>query len=190
VTVLGAQVPVSGWTPVVLVGGVAISLLAWRRLARWRRWGPGATLAALLWFTVVVALTLTPYGDQPSIGLDACIPADWNDFVFNVLHTGGGISGDLLNLLLLMPLTISLVLASHRVLPAVVAVLLPLAIELAQTQLPGRWCGVTDALTNGVGALFGIAVGLAAQRLPRRPRPGLSPSASRAVGGWVDLRGR
>lgn len=42
----------------------------------------------------------------------ACIPYDWNDLLFNVLHTGGGIFGNLLNLLLLLPLTVSFVLAT------------------------------------------------------------------------------
>lgn len=173
-TVLGAHIPVSGWTLVAVAAGVAISLLVWRPLARWRRWQPGATLAALLLFTVALALTVTPDGDQPARGLNACIPHDWNDFLSNVLHTGGGVSGDVLNLLLLLPLTISLVLASRRMLPAVaVAALLPPAVELVQTQLPGRSCAISDMLTNGAGALLGIAIGWAAQRW-QRSRPGRS----------------
>lgn len=185
--------PVSSWTLVTLVVGVAISLLVWRPLARWRRWQPSATLAALLSFTAVAALTLTPIGDQPSIGLDACIPADWNDFVFNVLHTGGGISGDGLNFLLLLPLTLSLVLASGRTAPAIaLALFLPPAIELAQTQLPGRWCGVTDALTNGTGALLGVALGWAARRWwrQRRGEPWVTGPAGGSTGhpGWPSRR--
>lgn len=177
--ILGAHVPVSVWTLVVVVTGVAVSLLVWRPLARSRRWRPDATLAALLFLTGALALTLAPAGGSPAMGLDACIPYDWNDFLFNVLHTGGGIAGGVLNLLLLLPLTSSLVLASRRMLPAVaVAVLLPPAVELVQTQLPGRSCGITDMLTNGAGALLGIAVGWAAQRWLQRSRPGRSTSAS------------
>jgi VanZ family protein len=164
---------------VVVAAGVAISLLVWRPLVRWCRWRSGATLAALLLFTVCIALTLTPDGDQPAMGLDACIPADWNDFLFNVLHTGGGIVADVLNALLLFPLTISLVLASTRLLPAIpVAVLLPPAVELIQAQLPGRSCAITDMITNGAGALLGIAVGWAIQRWLRQPRPRRPTSAS------------
>jgi hypothetical protein len=72
VTVLAAHVPVSVWTLVATVAGVAASLLVWRPLARRRCWHPGATLAALLLFTVAFALTLTPDGDQPAMG---CTPA-------------------------------------------------------------------------------------------------------------------
>lgn len=161
-TIFRAHIPVSVWTLVMAAAGVSISLLVWRPLARRRRWQPGATLAALLLGTGALALTLAPAGGPPAMGLDACIPYDWNDFLFNVLHTGGGIFGDILNVLLLLPLTLSLVLASRRMLPAVaVAVLLSPAIELVQTQLPGRACAITDILTNDTGALLGTAIGWA-----------------------------
>lgn len=179
VTVLGAHVPVSVWTLVAVAAGLVVSLLVWRPLARWRHWQPGATLAALLLFTITVALTLTPEGDRPAMGLDACIPYDWNDFLFNVLHTGGGIVGNVLNVLMLLPLTTSLVLASRRMLPVVaVAVLLSPVIELVQSQLPGRSCTINDIVTNDTGALLGIAVGWGVQRWLQRTRPEQSTSAS------------
>lgn len=165
VIVFGAHVPVSVWTLVVLMTGTVLSLLTWRSLARWRRWRPAATLASLLWLTVTLALTVTPVGHDPPMGLDACIPSDLNDLVFNIFHTGGGLAGDLLNLLLMLPLTFSFVLASRRVWPAVaVAVLLPFTIELTQTVLPGRYCAISDIVTNSVGALLGVALGWLAQR--------------------------
>jgi VanZ family protein len=102
-----------------------------------------------------------------------------NDLLFKALHTGGGVSGDVLNLLLLFPLTISLVLASRRMLPTLtVAVLLPPAVELVQTQLPGRSCAISDMLTNGAGALLGVVVGWAAQRRLQRRRSGRPTSAA------------
>lgn len=134
-------------------------------------WRPGATLATLLLFTVALALTVTPDGDQPKLGLAACIPYDWNDLLFTVLHTGGGLVGNVLNLLLLLPLTASFVLATGRTLPAVVlALLMSPLVELVQTQLPGRSCVVSDMLTNVTGALLGVAIGWAAERRLRQTR--------------------
>lgn len=177
-TVLGAHVPVSGWTLAVLVVGAALSLLLWRPLARRRDWRPAATLAALLLLTATLALTVTPEGRGRPMGLRACIPDDLPDLVFNIFHTGGGLTGDLLNLVLMLPLTVSLVLATRRVLPAAaVAVLLPFSVELVQTQLPGRSCAISDLVTNAAGALLGVALGALAQRLvsPGSPRSAAAP---------------
>lgn len=172
--VFGTPVPVSVWTLVVLVAGTVLSLLLWQPLARWRRWQPAVTLASLLWLTVTLALTVTPKGHDPPIGLYACIPNDVHDLVFyNIFPTSGGLAGALLNLLLMLPLTFSLVLATRRVRPAVVvAVLLPFAVEFTQTHLPGRYCNLPDVLTNSVGALLGVALGWSALRLLRQARPG------------------
>jgi glycopeptide antibiotics resistance protein len=172
VKIIGAHVPVSGWTLVALAVGSTASLLWWQvvgQRARWRRWRPGATLCALLSFTLVVALTLTPDGSQPTLGLSACIPYDWNDFVYNIFHTGGGSGGEVLNLIVMVPLTFSVVLASRRVLPAVaLGVLLPTGIEFLQTLLPGRDCAITDMLTNSLGGLLGAAAGWAVEVRSRR----------------------
>ncbi len=171
--VFGAHVPVSIWTVVVLVVGAVLSLLLWWPLARWRRWQPAATLASLLLLTGTLALTVTPKGQDPPIGLDACIPSDLPDLVFNIVQIGDGLAGGLLNLLLMLPLTVSLVLATRRVrLGVAVALLLPFAVELTQTRLPGRYCGLSDLLINSAGALLGVALGwLAQQLLVRRSRP-------------------
>jgi len=113
------------------------------------------------------------------MGLDACIPYGWNDFLFNAVHNGGGIRDDVLNVFLLLPLTTSLVLTSHRILPTVtVAVLLSPAIELVQSQLPGRSCSTNDVLTDDSGALLGITIGWAAlRRLQRHRTPFTSHAA-------------
>jgi hypothetical protein len=145
--ILGADLPASGWTVVALTVGGLGSVLVWRTPRR-RKLCPrrrrGATLCALLSATVVIALTLTPKGTHPTPGFAACIPYDWNDFVHDVFHTGGGASADVLNFCLMFPLTLSLVLATRRVLPVVaLGLLLPPGIELLQTQLPGRTCAVS-----------------------------------------------
>jgi glycopeptide antibiotics resistance protein len=171
VTILGANLPASGWTLAVLVVGGAISLLAWRTVARLARWRPGATLGALLSLTVVVALTLTPKGTQPTLGVAACIPYDWHDFVYNVFHTGGGSAGDVFNFVLMFPLTFSLVLATRRVVPIVIlSLLVPTAIEFLQTLLPGRSCAVSDMVTNSAGAVLGAVAGWVVELRSRRRR--------------------
>jgi len=117
-------------------------------------WRPCATLATLLSLTAALALTVTPVPGGLRMGLSACIPYDWNDLLFNILYSGGGMFTGVLNLVLLVPLAASLVL------PAVaVGALLPLLIELAQTQLPGRGRMVADWLANSTGAGLGAAVG-------------------------------
>lgn len=184
-TILGANLPVSGWTLAVLVVGGAVSLLAWRTVARLARWRPGATLGALVSLTVVVALTATPKGTQPTLGVAACIPYDWNDFVFNIFHTGGGSAGDVFNFLLMFPLTFSLLLATRRVWPSVILSLaLPTAIEFLQTVLPGRDCAITDMLTNSGGALLGVLAGWGVELRSRRrhAEPGWQKSGRQSVG--------
>jgi glycopeptide antibiotics resistance protein len=180
VTILGANLPVSGWTLAVFIVGGTTSVLAWRTVARWTRWRPGATLCALLSLTVVVALTLTPKGTEPTLGVAACIPYDWNDFVYNVFHTGGGSAGDVFNVLLMVPLTFSLVFATRRVVPVIIlGLLLPTAIEFVQTQLSGRSCAVSDMVTNTAGAVLGAVVAWVIERRSRRAAVGdlgLGPS--------------
>ena len=167
--VFGAHVSVSVWTLVALIAGAALSLLLYRPLARWRHWQPTATLASLLFLSVTLALAVTPGDPDPPMGLDACIPADLPDLLFSILHTGGGLAGELLNLMFMLPLTFSLVLATRRAWPGVVvAVLLPLAVEFIQTVVPGHYCTISDVLTNGAGALLGTAV--AHRLLVRRSR--------------------
>jgi VanZ family protein len=159
-TVLGAHVPVSDWTVLALLAGGLLSVLLWRPVVHAWHWQPRATLATLLFLTVTLALTVTPDGNGPPNGLAPCIPNDLPDLVFNIFFTGGGVGGEALNFLLMLPLTFSLVLASRRGWPALlIALALPVAVELAQTEVPGRYCAVGDVVTNTAGALFGTVLG-------------------------------
>ena len=183
--ILGANLPVSGWTVAALVAGGAISMLVWRPLARWTRWRSGATLGALLSLTAIAALTVTPKGTRPTLGLAACLPYDWNDFVFNAFHTGGGSAGDVFNFLLMFPLTFSLVLATRRVVPVVIlSLVLPTAIEFLQTALPGRSCAVSDMVTNSAGAVLGAVLGwiVDLRSRGRHAEPGRQKSGQQSVG--------
>lgn len=153
------HVPLSGWTVGATVVGTAVSIVTFRPLARWRSWQPVPTLSMQLLLVGVLALTVTPDGHRPSLGLAACIPVDWNDLVYNLTQDGGGLGGFLLNVLLFLPLTASVVFTTGRVWPGVAVSLLSPVIELVQTVLPGRSCGLSDLETNLVGVLLGVAVG-------------------------------
>lgn len=181
VTFVGTHVPLSIWALVTMLAGVAVSVIAFRPLARSQGRRPVPTLFALLLFTGTLALTATPDGDRPPLGLAACIPEGWNDLFYNVTHEGGGLGGVLLNILLFLPLAATVVLATCRVWPAVAVSLLPPAVELVQTVLPGRSCGVSDLLTNVTGVLLGVAMGCAVQRRGERMRrdAGAHPPARR-----------
>jgi hypothetical protein len=161
----GAHVPFSGWTVAVLAVGAALSLALGRRAGE----RAVAWACSLMSLTGVLALTLTPEGHDPPIGLAPCIPYDLHDLIFNIFHTGGGPAADALNVLLLVPLTACLVLAARRpAIPTAVALLLPICIELTQTVVPGRFCAVSDVVTNTTGGLLGLLVGYAAVRVRRR----------------------
>lgn len=187
--VYGAHVPVSKWTAVVLIVGVASSSLLWRPLARLHGWRPRWTLTTLLSVTVVLSLTLAPDADGRAAGARACIPVHASTLELVVSQTGGGLVGDLLNVLLTLPMTLSLVLATRRVWPSLVsAPLLSLCIELTQTMIPGRVCALSDLVSNTVGGLLGMAFGgllhWKMTRQARRPtraagRPGRRASAGR-----------
>lgn len=163
-TFAGTHLPVSTWTLVAILAGAVLSVIGFRRLAHSRNWPPVPTLSALLLLTGTLAVTVTPDGDRPPLGLTACVPEDWNDLLFNVIHAGGGPGGVLLNLLLFLPLAATVVLTTRRVWPAVAVSLLPPAVELVQTLLPGRSCGVSDLLTNVAGVLLGVAISWGVER--------------------------
>jgi VanZ family protein len=146
--------------------GTILSALTWRALARGRRWRPGPTLASLLSLTFALAMTVTPYGDSPPRSLRECIPNSPSELVFHIVNANLDPIGDLLNLFLLFPLTVALVLATRSVgLALATALLLPVAVELTQTELPGRYCSLTDVITNSLGALAGLVIGWTVEKL-------------------------
>lgn len=167
--VWGAHIPLSWWTAVALAGGVGLSAMLWRPLSRRCGWRPHWTAAACVSVAAVLALTLTPGDEIRHTGLRECIPQEPSDVWFLIFHTGGGLFADVLNVLLMWPVTVSLVMATRRVLPALlVSPLMPLSIELTQILIPGRVCAVSDLVTNTIGGLLGAASGWALQRTLRR----------------------
>lgn len=160
--VWGAHVPLSWWTVAALLVGAAPAVALWRPLARWRGWRGHWTLVAWLSLAAVLALTLTPGDDLHHTGLRECIPRGYPDLRQSVFHTGGGIVADGLNVLLTVPVTLSIVMATRRLLPGLlISPLLPLLVELTQTVIPGRVCAVSDLVTNTIGGLLGLGLGWA-----------------------------
>ncbi|GAA3560183.1 hypothetical protein GCM10022222_49860 [Amycolatopsis ultiminotia] len=167
--VFGAHVPVSGWTlAALLVGGTASVVLA-GPLSRRTGWRRGPLLGTLLFLCGILALTLTPGTEPHSDGLRACLPGSFPGLVHSVLHTGGGVSGTLLNLVLFLPFTAAAVVTTGRWLATAIATVpLPLLIETAQSHIPGRYCSAADFVTNTAGALAGVLIGhFVLSRVPR-----------------------
>lgn len=167
--VLGATVPISAWTLVALVVGWTVSLPLARPLTSRTGWSLWPTRIALLALIVNLALTLTPSEPVKPRGLRQCLPSSSTEFWYDLLHTGGGVAGNFLNFLLPLPWLLAAVIATRRVaLPALIAVTLPLVIELAQTQIAGRQCSASDWLSNSIGGLAGVALGAGWLALQRR----------------------
>jgi hypothetical protein len=158
-------VPINHWIPVVGLLGFVASLLLWRRVAGWLRWRPLPTLLTLLAATAVVSLTLTPrgwWGNHRSLA--RCVPSDWADLADSMGRVGTSLES-WLNIAMLVPLGVGLVLASRRVVwPAVLLVLLPVAIELTQVVVPGRQCSAADWAANALGGLIGVTIGALGNR--------------------------
>lgn len=164
VDVLGAFVPLSLWTVLVLAVGTAASLLTAPALAARYGWGPGGTVGMLLAITVMLALTVTPGGEEQRPGLGACIPQGPDEVGAMLAHFGGGMES-LLNVVLLVPVGAFAVAASRRPLPgAPVVIGLPVFVEAWQTIMPGRMCDPSDVLANILGGLAGMVAGAAYTR--------------------------
>jgi glycopeptide antibiotics resistance protein len=157
---LGTHVPISWSTLLVLLCGVLLSRSVGDWLASSLGWRRGASVAAWIALSTVLALTVTPDGAE-STGQDHC-SLDYVAQVFSEpLRASGGVGGGLLNLLLLLPLGTALVMASGRASIAVLMVLaLPVIIEVAQRSIPGRLCSISDYLTNTAGGILGVIIGV------------------------------
>jgi hypothetical protein len=159
VTLFGTHIPVTIWTWIGLVAGGVLAGLVARPLAERMRWRHRPTLVSLLLLAVVLALTVTPGGSRPPLGLAACVPVGWSDVPVDIAADGGGPAGVALNVLLFLPLAVGVVLAGGRIRPALALLVLPPVVELAQTVLPGRSCGLNDVLSNALGILLGAGIG-------------------------------
>lgn len=147
-----------------MVGAVIVVLVS-NPLARRFGWRPVPTMVALLGLAMVVSVTIPESGNRLG-SVAACLPEGLGDLVSAVGRLGGGLEG-LLNVAMLMPFAMAAVLATRRVLPtALVVLVLPAVIELVQTQVPGRQCSPSDYLANALGGLIAVAAGALLQHHP------------------------
>ncbi|MEU0514529.1 MULTISPECIES: VanZ family protein [Amycolatopsis] len=159
-SIFGAYVPVSGWTVLVMLLGGAVSVLFAPRIARRRGWRQAPAVVTALLLTAVASVTLTPGDETHANGVEACLPDGLSDLVSVGLHSGGGVAGNLLNVVLMFPFAGAVVVTTGRILPGVVVSLaVPMVVELVQSVIPGRFCSVSDLLANVVGGLVGVALG-------------------------------
>ena len=147
------------WTLVIGLLGVALSIRFAPAVAARLGWRRRATLVCALLVSGVLALTMGPGGAVNPGGVRACVRR--TETQVGTLFSGVPASAEaLLNLVFLFPLGVALVLATRRVwLPILLVLLLPGAIELVQTQLPGRVCSAVDYFTNVTGGVAGTLVG-------------------------------
>ncbi len=155
-----AVTPVSWWTLLVAVAGTVLSLVVWRPVVRASGWGNATTLASALLITAVLALTMGPGSASGPGGIRTCVraaPALVETSVYRITTSAEA----LLNLVFLVPLGVTMVLATRRpVLATMVILALPGAVELTQTRIPGRVCSGADYVTNVTGGLVGIGIGV------------------------------
>jgi hypothetical protein len=164
------------WPALTLFVLATASVALFRPLSRKLGWPPLPTLGALLGLAAIATLTLPPPpGDGYSQGLAACGRAltDIGDFARALVATDD--RGERVgNVLMFMPFTFFATLASRRPgLVALVGVLLPVAIEVAQSLLDlGRDCAARDWANNAIGAVLGVAFAVVTLRLVRASRVG------------------
>jgi len=142
-----AVTPMSWWTLLVAVAGTVLSLVVWRPVVRASGWGNPTTLASTLLITAVLALTMGPGSASGPGGIRMCVraaPALVETSVYRITTSAEA----LLNLVFLVPLGVTMVLATRR------------PVELTQTRIPGRVCSGADYVTNVTGGLVGIVVGV------------------------------
>jgi len=163
-----------------LLPGIALSavlgLLVGRGVGRVFRTTPAVGWALVLGFGLVVSATLTPLRaglDFDTTGIGTC---DLSRMGLAPLRELLRISDPSLNVLLFIPLgfAIGLVPRSRRlVVLAVVAVVSPLAIEIAQLVLPilGRGCQSADVFDNLTGLGLGWLIGIGFAVLSDRAAP-------------------
>jgi VanZ family protein len=152
------------WLIPGLVLSAIVGLLAGRRVGRVFRTTPSVGWALVVGFGLIVAATLTPLRaglDFDTTGIGTC---DLSRLGVAPLRELLRISDPSLNVLLFIPLgfALGLIPRSRRLVAlAVVAVVSPFAIEIAQLVLPilGRGCQSADVFDNLTGLVLGWLIG-------------------------------
>ena len=156
-----------------LVAGITLALLGAFLVAPWigRGLGTGPRLAFLLVLAtgLIVALTLAPRPLSPATrpDLSCLLPAATLAFPGGVL----ALSDEILNVVLFVPLgmTVGYIQGRRQLQVLAMALSLPWVVESIQLALPwlGRTCQSSDLTANVLGLLFGVTLGAAMVRLIR-----------------------
>ncbi|MBN9098035.1 MULTISPECIES: VanZ family protein [unclassified Pseudonocardia] len=161
-------VPLTWWAALILVCGLVLTAAVVRPFTAVTGWRPIPTAATGVWLAVTAALTLGPGNLSPDERAGCAVPDDSTADV--LIELGHSLEGAL-NAVLLLPLGVTLVLASRRALvPGAVVVVLPGLVELAQLFVPGRFCSLTDFVLNAAGGLVGVGFGVGAVLLRQSRR--------------------
>jgi VanZ like protein len=168
VNLLFGATPVSGLSVILLVVGLAVALIIWLPLVRWLGWQPASTLALLVAIVVMLTITLHPgTGAGQAASLTSCVQLTKQQ----VLHDLAVVVGnhqELVGVAVMIPVGFFAAVAARRGAPAAVLVLvLPGVIELAQLKVTGRDCNAASFLLTGLGGLIGVAIGVAVNHFAR-----------------------
>ncbi len=159
----GSTIPINRWSLLAGLLGAVLVVAISRGVCRRTGWRPIPTMVALLGLVMAFALTLTVNGDDLG-SVAACLP-DGIDGVRRAFADVGSGLENLLNVAMLMPFALATVLATRRTMvPALVMLVLPGLIELAQTMVPGRQCSPADYLANALGGLLVVGAGALLER--------------------------
>jgi hypothetical protein len=159
--------------------GVVLALVLALVACTWvaRRLGTGRVTAWLLLASlgVILAVTLTPSREALSAGVTGPITCDLSRIGPASLTTYLRRGDPILNVLMLVPLGLtigSLGRRRHRLGLAVAAALLPVAIEVTQAVVVplGRACQGGDVFDNNAGLVIGLTIGAIGRSLYTRWR--------------------
>ena len=169
-----------------LLPGLALSavigLAVGRRVARAIRSTPLLGWALVVSFGLVVSATLTPLRAGLDLGTTGVGTCDLSRMGLAPIQELFRISDTSLNVLLFIPLGLTLGLvpgSRRRNILAVIAILSPFAIEAGQLVLPvlGRGCQSADVFDNLTGLLIGAVIGAGARILGELTAPPSEPTS-------------
>lgn len=162
-------VPVSLWTAVILLVGLALVAVLWRPMVARTEWRPLPMAVAGICVTAVLALTLGAEGTATSAPMGGLVEEVLDEGVAHAMLEAAQDLETILNLVLLVPLGAALVLGLRRIIvPLVIVLMLPAFTELVQLAIPGRVGSLSDFLLNALGGIIGVGLGAILARRLRR----------------------
>jgi len=128
-------------------------------------------IVTAIYTALLTTASLLPSGQGPLGGWDASLSPDLQDALHLPAYAGLVVLWAL-SWSARSPLTARTILAI-----ACACVAFGLAMELAQSVIPGRTCGLSDMLTNAAGALGGMALAVTGHFARKRTGSGITRGA-------------